>query len=72
MLKSFKAKGKRLTNYQVETVNELEPTRFPETEEKLPEPEENPEEAEETTQEPEENPEDLRDQIVGQMKLFDN
>ena len=28
-VKSSKAKGKRVTTYQVETVNELEPTRFP-------------------------------------------
>ena len=27
-VKSFKAKGKRLTTYQVETINELEPVRF--------------------------------------------
>ena len=72
MLKSFKAKGKRLTNYQVETVNELEPTRFPEPEEKPQEPEDNPEETDERTHDSEDNPEDLRDQIVGQMKLFDD
>ncbi|MDE5808601.1 MAG: DNA gyrase/topoisomerase IV subunit A, partial [Muribaculaceae bacterium] len=29
-VKSFKAKGKRLSNYTVESVEELEPTRFPE------------------------------------------
>ena len=28
-VKGFKAKGKRLTTYTVETINELEPTRFP-------------------------------------------
>ncbi len=27
-VKSFRAKGKRLTTYEVETINELEPTRF--------------------------------------------
>jgi len=27
-IKSYKAKGKRLTTYEVETINELEPTRF--------------------------------------------
>ena len=28
-VKGFKAKGKRITTYAVETINELEPTRFP-------------------------------------------
>ena len=42
-VKSFKAKGKRLTTFEVETINELEPVRFKEkveaaaTEEKSPE-----------------------------------
>ena len=31
-VKSFKAKGKRLSTWTVETVEELEPTRFPEPE----------------------------------------
>ncbi|MDE7381079.1 MAG: DNA gyrase/topoisomerase IV subunit A [Muribaculaceae bacterium] len=46
-LKSFKAKGKRLSTYQVEGVTELEPTRFPEPEE----PEVSPEETSEETHE---------------------
>ena len=29
-VKGFKAKGKRLTTYQTESITELEPTRFPE------------------------------------------
>ena len=29
-VKGFKAKGKRLTTYQIESITELEPTRFPE------------------------------------------
>lgn len=37
-VKSFKAKGKRISTYTVDTVRELEPTRFPE-----PEPEPEPE-----------------------------
>ncbi|MBQ8711769.1 MAG: DNA gyrase/topoisomerase IV subunit A, partial [Prevotella sp.] len=32
-VKGFKAKGKRLTTYQVESITELEPTRFPEKQE---------------------------------------
>jgi topoisomerase-4 subunit A len=36
-VKSFKAKGKRITTFKVETVVELEPTRFPTAEEEEPE-----------------------------------
>ena len=43
-VKGFKAKGKRLTTYQIESIEELPPTRFPE--EPAPQ-EDEPEEAEE-------------------------
>ena len=36
-VKGFKAKGKRLTTYQIERVEELEPLRFPEEEEEVAE-----------------------------------
>lgn len=69
-VKGFKAKGKRITTFTVATINELEPTRFPE-------PEENSEPAEGTDDEPEnldpdngKSDEDIRDEITGQMKLF--
>lgn len=39
-VKTFKARGKRLTTFAVSTINELEPTRFPEPEEKSPDAEE--------------------------------
>lgn len=43
-VKGFKAKGKRITTYAVETINELEPTRFPEPSQEQQEvPEEEPE-----------------------------
>lgn len=43
-VKGFKAKGKRITTYTVDTINELEPTRFPEPTNEQPEqPEEEPE-----------------------------
>ena len=71
-VKGFKAKGKRLTTYQIESITELEPTRFPE-----------PPEDSEDSEDPEgsENPEDLDpdagkseqqviDEIVGQTNLF--
>ena len=59
-VKSFKAKGKRLTTFQVDRIEELEPVRIPEPV---------AEEAEEVTEETDngtENPEEED----GQMKLF--
>jgi len=66
-VKSFKAKGKRVTTFTIDTINELEPTRFPEPEEQEVEnveiePEEDLDEAKSNT--------DLIDEITGQMKLF--
>ena len=55
-VKSFKAKGKRLTTYTVEQITELEPTRMPEPEE--------PEKEEEVIEEDDSQEDD------GQMKLF--
>lgn len=68
-VKSYKAKGKRISNYEVKMVEELEPVRFPEPEPELEETmkveidEENGESTISDT--------DLRDEITGQMKLFD-
>jgi topoisomerase-4 subunit A len=66
-LKSFKAKGKRIANYEIKKVDELEPTRFPEPEQ----------EAEQTMKieidddEVPKSESDLLDEITGQMKLFE-
>lgn len=67
--RSVKARGKRLTTHLVETINELEPTRHPETHQPSEEEEEQAK-PETTPAEPQENPEDVRDEIMGQMKLF--
>ncbi|MGI6073227.1 MAG: DNA gyrase/topoisomerase IV subunit A [Fermentimonas sp.] len=69
-VKSYRAKGKRVSNYEVSDVEELEPTRFPE---------EKPEEADndegiggaKSEDLDEKNDSDLRDEITGQMNLFD-
>ena len=74
-VKGFKAKGKRLTTYQIESITELEPTRFPEP----PEDSEDSEDSEDP--EDSETPEDLDpdagkseqqviDEIIGQTNLF--
>lgn len=65
-VKSFRAKGKRLTTWELDTVTELEPARLPE-----------PEPAEENIRTPgpaEEEPPisqvDVRDELTGQHQLF--
>ena len=67
--KSYRAKGKRISNYTVADVKELEPTRFPE-----PEPEKEKEKPTEIEIEAEEpiNDSDLLDEITGQMSLFNS
>ncbi|MDL2221892.1 hypothetical protein LJC35_05020, partial [Parabacteroides sp. OttesenSCG-928-N08] len=64
------AKGKRLTTYEVETINELEPQRSSHAE---PLPEEKAATAEESDSEEDtkESNIDIIDEITGQMKLFD-
>ena len=69
-VKGFKAKGKRVSSYEVDSVNELEPTRFA-----TPEAEASPivSTDEELESEPtdEQSTADILDEITGQMKLFD-
>lgn len=68
-VKSFKAKGKRLTTCAIEKIEELEPTRFPDPE--ATETDEGGDSAaEEATAAAEENPNDVIDEITGQLKLF--
>jgi topoisomerase-4 subunit A len=66
-VKSYKAKGKRITTFTVENIQELEPLRFPEETEA----------SEDETEEPAiEDPDngksdtDILDELTGQMKLF--
>ena len=68
-IKSFKAKGKRLTTCAVESIVELEPTRFPEPEAE-PEDAETPEENETADPEELESESEVRDAILGQQRLF--
>ena len=65
-IKSYKAKGKRITTFKVESIHELEPLRFPEPEEPM-------EEVEEIINEDPDNGKsdsDILDELTGQMKLF--
>ena len=74
-VKGYKAKGKRLTTYTLESVVELEPTRFPE------EPEEDGNSPLSTLHSPLEEDLDpdagkseqqVRDELTGQLRLFDD
>lgn len=73
-IKGFKAKGKRLTTFAVEKIEELEPTRFPE-------PKEEPDDEDNDSEVEEDNEDDLDpdagksttqiiDEITGQLNLF--
>ena len=73
-VKGFKAKGKRLTMYEVETINELEPERFPDP---VPVTEDEESASDDVSADPSATPEpecpsdsDLIDEVTGQMKLF--
>ena len=67
--KSFKAKGKRLTTWELGEVVELEPTRFPEkVEEEVTE----PQEEENIDPDAGKSQGDVMDELTGQMKLFED
>lgn len=70
-VKSFKAKGKRISTYEIAGVSELEPTRFPEPEE---EPAEEPESSDMVSEPDEDNdPGETPAEITGssEKSLFD-
>ena len=69
-VKGFKAKGKRLTTWQTQSIIELEPTRFPQ------EPDEESEDEEEETEnlDPDagKSQQQVLDELTGQLRLFPN
>ena len=71
-VKGFKAKGKRISTYQIESIEELEPVRFPEELENSEEPE-NPDDSDEDLDPDAGKSEDqVRDELTGQLRLFDD
>ena len=69
LLKGFKAKGKRLTTFEIDTINELEPTRKPQPEQvQEAEAQKEPENLDPDAGKSEG---DIMDEMTGQMKLFD-
>ena len=72
-IKSYRAKGKRMSNYEVAKIEELEPLRFPEVEEEeevLGSKKIEISEDDEDLDDEQESNDDIRDEISGQMKLF--
>ena len=67
-VKGFKAKGKRLTTWQVDSITELEPLRFPEPSE----PEEEEEEEENLDPDAGKSQQQVLDELTGQLSLFPN
>ncbi|MBR5899083.1 MAG: DNA gyrase/topoisomerase IV subunit A [Muribaculaceae bacterium] len=66
-VKSYKAKGKRVSNFEIESIVEIEPREV------APEETEEPEEetAGEEEGEPERSDDEVRDEINGQQRIFD-
>ena len=70
-VKGFKAKGKRISTYQIESIEELEPTRFPETKES-DNSEESSDPEEDLDPDAGKSEEQVRDELTGQLRLFDD
>ena len=69
-VKSYKAKGKRISNYEIESIVEIEPIEVAPGEEEEPNsPNESP--TEDTPIEPERSDDEVRDEINGQQRIFD-
>ena len=68
-LKGFKAKGKRISTFDIETINELDPVRFAPVEQPQ---EQNDDDGGEADLDPDadKSNSDIIDEITGQMKLF--
>lgn len=71
-VKGFKARGKRLTTFTVETINELEPLRQPEAKPVAEEEDAVEEEPEILDPDHGKSEGDILDELTGQMKLFSN
>ena len=74
-VKSFKAKGKRLTNYPVDTITELTPAEEPEIDTDLPDPSDTSDQSDpsDTSDSPdfvEKSDDEVRDELTGQKRLF--
>ena len=73
-VKGFKAKGKRISTWQIEGIEELEPVRFPEEQESPETTEEAENREEEANLDPDagKSQQQIIDEMTGQLRLFDN
>ncbi len=70
-VKGYKAKGKRLTTYALEAITELEPTRFPSDTSDTTQAG-NVEEEEDLDPDAGKSEQQVRDELTGQLRLFDD
>jgi topoisomerase-4 subunit A len=70
-VKGYKAKGKRLTTYAIASIEELEPTRFPEPAEPTT-PDADIDEEDDVDPDAGKSEQQIRDELTGQLNLFDN
>ena len=71
-VKGFKAKGKRISTWQIESIEELEPVRFPEEPESPEEPDEQEDTDEDLDPDAGKSEQQVRDELTGQLRLFDD
>ena len=69
-VKGYKAKGKRISTFEIEGVEELEPTRFPEPVEEPSE--EDSEEEENLDPDAGKSQQQVIDELNGQLRIFDD
>ena len=71
-VKGFKAKGKRISTYQIESIEELEPVRFPEEPESTEETDNPDSQDEDLDPDAGKSEDQVRDELTGQLRLFDD
>ena len=71
-VKGFKAKGKRISTYQIESIEELEPVRFPEELENSEEADNPDNPDEDLDPDAGKSEQQVRDELTGQLRLFDD
>ena len=71
-VKGFKAKGKRLSTYQIESIEELEPVRFLEEPDNPDNPEDSDDSEDDIDPDAGKSEQQVRDELTGQLRLFDD
>ena len=70
--KSFKAKGKRISNYTIESVTEIEPREVPQPESEVPEVPDNAPDGDDMPPTDGISQQQVMDRLTGQQRLFDD